>query len=112
LSDLVLQSDKNVSRETFLSMDGLRKSIFARRGRYETGILRELTYAVGFNFWPCVFSNGVSPLTSEQQVSSTMRQELPLRRVKTDDRVRPYNPMNGLYIRALVVALLGCAATF
>jgi hypothetical protein len=51
-------------------------------------------------------------LTSEQQVSSTMRQVLPLRRVKTDDRVRPYNPMNGLYIRALVVALLGSAATF
>jgi hypothetical protein len=95
----------------FGPMDGLRKSIFARRGRYETGILRELTYAVRFNFWPCVFSNGVR-LTSEQQVSSTMRQELPLRRVKTDDRVRPYNPMNGLYIRALVVALLGSAATF
>jgi hypothetical protein len=45
----------------FGPMDGLRKSIFARRGRCETGILRELTYAVGFNFWPCVFSNGVSP---------------------------------------------------
>ena len=31
-------------------------------------------------------------------------------RAKTDDRLRPYNPMNGLYIRALVVALLGSAA--
>jgi hypothetical protein len=45
-------------------------------------------------------------------LASAMRQELPLGRAKTEDRVRPYNPMNGLYIRALVVALLGSAATF
>ncbi len=32
------------------------------------------------------------------------RQELPLRRAKVDDRLGPFNPMNGLYIRALVVA--------
>lgn len=37
-----------------------------------------------------------------------VRQELPF---KTDDRVRPYNPMNGLFIRVLVAALLGSAAT-
>jgi hypothetical protein len=37
-----------------------------------------------------------------------MRQELPL---KTDDRVRPYNPMSGHFIRVLVAALLGSAAT-
>jgi len=41
-----------------------------------------------------------------------LRQELPLRRAKTENRMRPYNPMTGLYIRALVVALLGSAATF
>lgn len=35
------------------------------------------------------------------------RQELPLRRAKVDDGLGPFNPMNGLYIRALVVALLG-----
>jgi hypothetical protein len=44
--------------------------------------------------------------------SSALRQVLPLRRAKKDDRVRPYYPMNGLYIRAVVVALLGGAATF
>ena len=32
-------------------------------------------------------------------------------RFKTDDRVRPYNPMNGVFIRVLVAALLGSAAT-
>jgi hypothetical protein len=48
----------------------------------------------------------------DDHLASTMRQELPLRGAKTEDRVRPYNPMNGLYIRALVVALLGRAATF
>jgi hypothetical protein len=31
---------------------------------------------------------------------------------QTDNRTRLYNPMTGLYIRALVVALLGSAATF
>ena len=41
-----------------------------------------------------------------------MRQELPLRRAKTDDRVRPYIPMNGLYIRALLVALLAARLHF
>jgi hypothetical protein len=39
-----------------------------------------------------------------------MRQELPLRRAKTDDRVRPY--MNGLYIRALAVAPLAARLHF
>jgi len=39
---------------------------------------------------------------------SPVRQELPL---KTDDRVRPYNPMSGHFIRVLVAALLGSAAT-
>jgi len=39
---------------------------------------------------------------------SPVRQELPF---KTDDRVRPYNPMNGLFIRVLVAALLGSAGT-
>ncbi|MFZ0495617.1 MAG: hypothetical protein WBG11_14065 [Methylocella sp.] len=46
------------------------------------------------------------------RLAPAMRQELPLRRAMADDRVRPYNPMNGFYIRALVVALLGSAATF
>ena len=41
-----------------------------------------------------------------------MRQELPVRRAKTDDRVRPYIPMNGLYIRALAVALLAARLHF
>ena len=41
-----------------------------------------------------------------------MRQELPLRSAKTDDRVRPYIPMNGLYIRALAVAPLAARLHF
>jgi hypothetical protein len=34
------------------------------------------------------------------------------RRAKTDDRVRPYIPMNGLYIRALAVAPLAARLHF
>ncbi len=46
------------------------------------------------------------------QRTDVMCRELPLRRANADDRLRPYNPMNGLCIRALVVALPGSAATF
>jgi hypothetical protein len=45
----------------------------------------------------------------DDHFASAIRQELPLRRAKTDDRVRPYNPKNGLSVRALVVAVLGRA---
>ena len=44
--------------------------------------------------------------------TTASRRQLPLRKAKMDDRLGPYNPMNGLYIRALVVVLLGSAATF
>jgi len=44
--------------------------------------------------------------TEESAPASTtaLRQELPLRRAKAEDRPGPYNPMYGLYIRAFVVA--------
>jgi hypothetical protein len=44
--------------------------------------------------------------TEESAPASTtaLRQELPLRRAKAGDRLGPYNPMYGLYIRAFVVA--------